>query len=135
MKKLLPLLLLLLIFNSCSVSDKEPGEEIIGHWTLIQMNDTAVYDPDACFENTRISIQEENLITTTYFDPTADCLEKTSEGYWEFLGESEDESIYILEIFPEYGELEGRINFESVHVFNFYTRINDQLVIFTFERS
>ncbi len=133
MKKILALLLFIVFtsLTSCSiVDDKEPGEDLLGSWKLIEINDTEVYDPNACTGNTRILVKEENLIKTTYFDAAADCGEKNSTGSWEYLEEDQ----YSLEIIPEWGPTKGRVDFESIHIFDFYTRINDEVVIFTFER-
>ncbi|SOC81356.1 hypothetical protein SAMN06296241_2931 [Salinimicrobium sediminis] len=117
--------------SSCSIiDDKEEGEELQGNWKLIEINDDAVYDPFACPRETRIILKEENLIKTTYYDPAADCIEKVSTGSWEYL---EDDQ-YAIEILPEIGQTEGRIDFESINIFNFFTRSNDKVLIFTFER-
>ncbi|GAB2774339.1 hypothetical protein [Salinimicrobium soli] len=134
MKRILPLFLLLFvsIFYSCSVDyDKEPGEKIVGKWTLIDINRSEFYDPDACLQETQISVLKENVIKTTYFDTDSDCTEMNSQGEWEFL----EDSLYTMEIFPDYGLLEGNVEFESINIFNFITQINEQVVIFTFERK
>lgn len=133
MKNHLALLLLLTcsVLLSCSiVDDKEPGEEIIGNWKLIEINDPTIYDLDVCLGDTRIRVKEEGEVMTTYYDPSADCAEKVSEGSWQFLEEDQ----YILEVLPKIGPTEGRVNFESIHIFDFYTSFNNEVVIFTFER-
>ncbi len=133
MKKSLASLLLIVccVLTSCSIiDDKEPGEDLLGNWKLIEINDSEVYDPYACTGTTRILVKEESVIKTTYFDPAADCAEKNSTGTWEYLEEDQ----YSLEIFPETGQTEGRVEFESLNIFNFYTSFNDEVVIFTFEK-
>lgn len=119
------------ILSSCSIlEDREEGDEILGNWKLIEINNTDVYDPYACPGETRILLKEDDIIRTTYFDPITDCAEKVSTGSWEYL---EDDQ-YAIEILPELGKTEGRIDFESINIFDFYTSFNNQVIIFTFEK-
>lgn len=134
MKQNLSLFLLLIAcctFTSCSIlEDREEGDELLGNWKLIEINDASVYDPFACPGETRILIKEDDVIRTTYFDPAADCAEKVSTGTWTHIEEDQ----YSIEVFPELGKTEGRIDFESINIFDFYTSFNNEVIIFTFEK-
>ncbi len=129
MKKFLILFLAtsLFAFSSCSNDDDDNDvNPIIGEWILESVN-PAVIDPAACTNNSSISVNGDNTMTSNFYLEQNNCDLINTSGTWEDNGNS----LYTMD-FPVLGEVSGTVNFIDTNSFTFTTATD---IVFTFDRQ